>query len=89
MVANSGDEVWLSKSENEIRESLKRASDEELERLLTEREIEALRFGYRERVTDTHLRHVEELPRDLPQIFASAASRAREAGFHAEKKNCE
>ena len=82
LVAKSGDGVWLSKSETEIRESLKQASDEELERILTERDVEALRFGYRERVTDIDLPHVQNLPRELPQIFASAASRAREAGFH-------
>ena len=82
MAENSGDQVWLSRSENEIRESLKRASDEELDRILTEREIEALRFGYRERVTDTNLPHVQNLPGELPEIFATAAGRAREAGFH-------
>src|SRR5262247_1609633 len=42
IVANSGDQVWLSKSDNEIRESLKRASDEDVDRVLTERQIEAL-----------------------------------------------
>jgi len=82
MVANSRDEAWLSKSENEIRESLKQASDEELDRILAEREIEALRFGYRERVTDTNLPHVQNLPEELPEIFSAAAKRAREAGFH-------
>ena len=30
---------------------------------------EALRFGYRERVTDTHLKHIRELPRELPGDF--------------------
>jgi 2,4-dienoyl-CoA reductase-like NADH-dependent reductase (Old Yellow Enzyme family) len=48
---------------------------------LNERELEALRFGYRERVTDTHLSHIAELPKVLPEIFAAAAWRAREAGF--------
>jgi 2,4-dienoyl-CoA reductase-like NADH-dependent reductase (Old Yellow Enzyme family) len=43
--------------------------------------LEALRFGYRERVTDTQLAHIKELPRELPGIFAAAAARAREAGF--------
>jgi 2,4-dienoyl-CoA reductase-like NADH-dependent reductase (Old Yellow Enzyme family) len=32
-------------------------------------------------VSDTHLAHVQELPRVLPDIFAAAARRAREAGF--------
>src|SRR6185295_9028806 len=40
-----------------------------------------LRFGYRERVTDTELSHVRELPNVLPRLFADAARRAREAGF--------
>lgn len=78
----SGDVAWLERSDNDIREFLKRASDDVLDSVLTEREKEALRFGYRERVTDTHLAHVRDLPLDLPPIFAAAASRAREAGFH-------
>jgi 2,4-dienoyl-CoA reductase-like NADH-dependent reductase (Old Yellow Enzyme family) len=43
--------------------------------------LESLRFGYRERVTDTHLPHIKELPQVLPAIFADAAARARTAGF--------
>jgi 2,4-dienoyl-CoA reductase-like NADH-dependent reductase (Old Yellow Enzyme family) len=54
---------------------------EELLRVLEPREVEDLEFGYRERVNDLHLPHVRELPRVLPGIFASAAARAREAGF--------
>ncbi|MBV9957024.1 MAG: NADH:flavin oxidoreductase, partial [Acidobacteria bacterium] len=57
------------------------APDELHEKVLDERELEALRFGYRERVTDTELPHIKELPEVLPDIFASAAQRAREAGF--------
>jgi dimethylglycine catabolism A len=60
---------------------LAQAPDELHERVLDERELEALRFGYRERVTDTELAHVRELPSVLPGIFAAAARRAREAGF--------
>src|SRR6185437_1421652 len=45
------------------------------------REIEALDFGYRERVTDVHLPHVRDLPTQLPRLFADAARRAREVGF--------
>ena len=51
-----------------------------LDHVLDERELESLRFGYRERVTDTHLPHISELPQVLPGIFADAAGRAREAG---------
>ena len=77
-----GDEAWLDKTDSEIRDSLKHASDDALDQILTERQIEALRFGYRERVTDTDLPHVKNLPNELPEIFAAAAWRAREAGFH-------
>jgi 2,4-dienoyl-CoA reductase-like NADH-dependent reductase (Old Yellow Enzyme family) len=48
---------------------------------LSEREWEALQMGARERVTDTHLPHVRDLPRTLPDLFARAAVRARAAGF--------
>ena len=48
---------------------------------LLRRELEALQFGDRERVTDTHLPHIAELPRVLPGLFADAAARAQEAGF--------
>ncbi|HEX8283428.1 MAG TPA: hypothetical protein VF588_08740 [Pyrinomonadaceae bacterium] len=75
------DDGWLSLEEPAVRAFLKDAPDEVLEKVLDERELEALRFGYRERVTDTHLAHVRELPRVLPGLFADAARRAREAGF--------
>ena len=64
-----------------MREFLQNAGDEIVDFVLRPRELEALRFGYRERVTDTHLQHIRELPRELPGIFAAAAERAREAGF--------
>jgi 2,4-dienoyl-CoA reductase-like NADH-dependent reductase (Old Yellow Enzyme family) len=75
------DEAWLLASEAQLREFFKRAPDETLDRLLSARELESLRFGYREHVTDMHLAHVRELPKVLPNIFADAARRAREAGF--------
>jgi 2,4-dienoyl-CoA reductase-like NADH-dependent reductase (Old Yellow Enzyme family) len=77
----TGDVTWLDADEAKVREFLNTASDETIERVLNERELESLRFGYRERVTDTHLPHVRELPQVLPGIFADAARRAREAGF--------
>jgi 2,4-dienoyl-CoA reductase-like NADH-dependent reductase (Old Yellow Enzyme family) len=77
----SGDITWLFAAEERLREYLKTARDEECEQVLDERELESLRFGYRERVTDLHLSHIRELPRVLPGIFSDAASRAREAGF--------
>jgi 2,4-dienoyl-CoA reductase-like NADH-dependent reductase (Old Yellow Enzyme family) len=75
------DESWLVRDESEVRAFLMSATDELLERALDERELEALRFGYRERVTDTDLPHVRNLPEVLPGLFADAARRAREAGF--------
>ena len=75
------DSYWLSANETEVRSFLRDAGDEVIERVLNERELESLRFGYRERVTDTHLPHVRELPQVLPSIFAEAARRARDVGF--------
>ena len=68
-------------TDEEIRELLAMLPDPELDEILTEREVESLRFGYRERVTDMHLPHVCELPQVLPEIFAAAAARAEQAGF--------
>src|SRR5918997_1453459 len=76
-----GDETWMSREEEEVRNFLKSGPDWLHECVLDERELESLRFGYRERVTDTHLQHVRELPAVLPGLFADAARRAREAGF--------
>lgn len=72
---------WLTESDTDVRDYLQNAADEVVEFVLRARELEALRFGYRERVTDTHLQHIRELPQELPGIFAAAAVRAREAGF--------
>jgi 2,4-dienoyl-CoA reductase-like NADH-dependent reductase (Old Yellow Enzyme family) len=77
----TNDESCLERTETELRDLLKRVPEETLERVLDERELESLRFGYRERVTDTQLAHIRELPEVLPEIFAAAAGRAREAGF--------
>src|SRR5829696_3492820 len=56
-------QVWLERDEAEVRAFLRDAPDDVIERVLDEREVESLRFGYRERVTDTQLAHVRELPR--------------------------
>ena len=77
----TSDDAWLSASDSAVREFLLNASDEVVDAVLRPRELEALQFGYRERVTDMHLKHVRDLPFELPGIFAAAASRAREAGF--------
>ena len=73
---NAGD--W---PEKKLRDHLVTLSNDELEDVLDARELESLRQGYRERVTDTHLPHIAELPDVLPGLFANAARRARDAGF--------
>jgi 2,4-dienoyl-CoA reductase-like NADH-dependent reductase (Old Yellow Enzyme family) len=75
------DESWIGADDARARSFLADADDALIEKVLDGRELESLRMGYRERVTDTRLAHVEELPRVLPGIFADAARRAREAGF--------
>src|SRR5205085_9765618 len=55
--------------------------DDRLPEVLDARELEALERGYRERVTDTHLAHIRDLPIVLPDLFAAAAERAFRAGF--------
>jgi 2,4-dienoyl-CoA reductase-like NADH-dependent reductase (Old Yellow Enzyme family) len=71
----------LRNSDDAIRESLARLPEAEWPRFLSEREIESVRYGERERVTDTALAHIRELPQVLPGLFASAAARAEQAGF--------
>lgn len=65
----------------EVREGLLAMSADTQAAVLDERELEALRYGARERVTDTHLPHIRQLPQVLPGLFAAAAQRARDAGF--------
>ena len=77
----TNDAYWLERDEAEVRKFLSNAPETTIERVLDEREQESLEFGYRERVTDTALPHISELPQVLPGIFAAAARRAREAGF--------
>lgn len=67
--------------EEHIRDHLQDLPDDDLDDILSERELEALRMGARERVTDMHLPHIRELPRVLPDLFADAAERTRKAGF--------
>ncbi len=67
--------------EDAIRSRLLEMDDDALADVLSPRDLESLRMGYRERVTDVHLPHVRELPEVLPGLFANAAARAEEAGF--------
>jgi 2,4-dienoyl-CoA reductase-like NADH-dependent reductase (Old Yellow Enzyme family) len=75
------DESWTTADDARVRSFLAASPGELIEKVLDARELESLRKGYRERVTDTHLAHIEELPKVLPSIFADAARRARAAGF--------
>ncbi|HKU16184.1 MAG TPA: hypothetical protein VJQ52_17450 [Steroidobacteraceae bacterium] len=67
--------------EEQVRRTLAGLDDATLDRVLDATELEALRFGARERVTDMELATIRELPEQLPDLFGAAARRAREAGF--------
>ena len=77
----TSEDRWRAAPESDIRKFLASASAETWQLVLDERELESLQFGYRERVTDLKLEHIRDLPLVLPDIFAEAARRAREAGF--------
>ncbi|RMD88244.1 MAG: NADH:flavin oxidoreductase [Alphaproteobacteria bacterium] len=64
-----------------VRTRLLALSDTARREILDARERESLERGYRERVTDMHLPHIADLPQALPELFATAAVRARKAGF--------
>lgn len=49
--------------------------------LLSPRDWLSLQYGAREQVNDTHLPHIQQLHKELPDLFAHAAVRARQAGF--------
>jgi len=75
------DKRWREASEAGVREFLLTADRVTLETVLTDRELEALDYGYRERVWDMHLPRIRALPQVLPGLFAEAARRAKDAGF--------
>jgi dimethylglycine catabolism A len=64
-----------------VRQRLAGLSAHEMEQALSPRELESLRQGFRERVTDLEVDAIRDLPKTLPGRFASAACRARDAGF--------
>ncbi|HJR59199.1 MAG TPA: hypothetical protein VJ813_07375 [Vicinamibacterales bacterium] len=70
-----------SRSDPSVRAALLALPDERLREILSPREIEAMDFGLRERVTDLDQPHIRDLPKALPGIFAAAARRADTAGF--------
>jgi dimethylglycine catabolism A len=81
LVDATGDSTWLEAPESAVRERLVTAERPLIEAVLDARQRESLDYGYRERIWDTHLPHIRELPRVLPDLFAEAGRRAREAGF--------
>lgn len=64
-----------------LRSTLLTLDERQLDAVLTARELDDLRRGYRERVTDLHLAHIRSLPVVLPGLFADASARAEAAGF--------
>lgn len=79
--AATADARWRDAPAAELRAALLAAPREQLEHALRPRDLEALDYGYRERVTDVHFPHVAALPAVLPDLFARAARRAQDAGF--------
>jgi 2,4-dienoyl-CoA reductase-like NADH-dependent reductase (Old Yellow Enzyme family) len=65
----------------DIRSRLAAMPADALADVLGARDLEALQFGFRERVTDMEQPHIRALPQVLPGLFADAAMRAELAGF--------
>lgn len=72
---------WMTMDDGSVRDKIATLDPNDLPGILSKRELDDLNYGYRERVWDTHLAHVAELPRVLPRLFADAANRAFESGF--------
>ena len=81
LAAHLGDPAFEGASVDAVRAALLSLDEPDYEAVLSPRDLESYRRGYRERVTDVHLPHVRDLPETLPGTFAAAARRAREAGF--------
>lgn len=76
-----GEPALRTLDEAELRERLLDLDAEAEPHVLDARQLESLRRGHRERVTDTHEPHIAALPEVLPGLFADAAGRAVQAGF--------
>ena len=79
--ATASVEVDFRGPDSEVRGWLLSLPEDRLREVLSPREIEAMDFGLRERVTDIEKPHIRDLPKTLPGIFAAAARRAEQAGF--------
>jgi len=77
----AGDATLAAADDATLRAAFAGLPDAEARAILDDRERDDLDYGYRERVTDTHLPHIAELPTVLPPLFAAAAARAELAGF--------
>lgn len=80
-ITDSHRQALQLESDEEVRMALQAMPEEELEKVLAPREFESLTRGFRERVTDTDLPHIADLPKQLPELFSAAAARAKKAGF--------
>ncbi len=72
---------FLGSDEAALRDRMALLPDDDLAKVLSERELRSLTHGERELVTDEDLAHIAALPAELPPLFAQAAARAKEAGF--------
>lgn len=81
LTALDGDPSWSDRAQDDLRAHLQSLDQATLAQVLNERELEDLFCGYRERVWDTHLPHIRELPETLPGLFSDAAENAFAAGF--------
>jgi 2,4-dienoyl-CoA reductase-like NADH-dependent reductase (Old Yellow Enzyme family) len=75
------DAHWHDAPDAEVRARIAALDDEQLPHILSVRELDDYENGRRERVWDTHLPHIRELPTVLPGLFSDAAARAFAAGF--------
>jgi len=76
-----GQPQWIDADEATFRARLLALTEQQIESLLSESDLESYRFGFRERVTDVHQPHIRNLPEVLPKLFSEAARRCIEAGF--------
>jgi 2,4-dienoyl-CoA reductase-like NADH-dependent reductase (Old Yellow Enzyme family) len=77
----TGEADWRRAEELTVRRHMLSLGEADLEQVLTDRELDDLRRGARERVTDLHLPHIRGLPSFLPEAFSEAARRAQAARF--------